>query len=219
MTKAKPSLRTKVSLALVLVLACALSATFWWVTARRGATRNASFEKKCIAISSIIQADISGALSEPDITTSKLQALCERFSGLEEVRRVRLFDAQAKLVAGSDRNNPGKPALDPEIATVNTVLGAGETAVAENRHQQSRRHFLPIVKVRNGVSSIAGVVEVEFSTEALTRELKSARDEILISALCLGVVLYFGSVLLLNRFVCPRSGSCCAPRRRLPPVT
>ena len=114
---------------------------------------------------------------------------------------MRLFDAQAKLVAGSDRNNPGKPALDPEIATVNTVLGAGETAVAENRHQQSRRHFLPIVKVRNGVSSIAGVVEVEFSTEALTRELKSARDEILISALCLGVVLYFGSVLLLNRFV------------------
>ena len=201
MTKAKPSLRTKVSLALVLVLACALSATFWWITVRRSAARNASFEQKCIAISSIIQASISADLSETDIPTSELQALCERFSGREEIRRVRLFDARAKLVAGSDRNHPGKPALDPEIATVNAVLGTRDAAVEEDRRQQSRWHFLPIVKVRNGVSSIAGVVEVEFSTEALTRELKSARDEILISALCLGVVLYFGSVLLLNRFV------------------
>ena len=201
MTKAKPSLRTKVSLALVLVLACATSATFWWVTARRSAARNASFEKKCIAISSIIQAGISADLSEPYITTSELQALCERFSGLEEVRRVRLFDAQPKLVAGSDRNNPGRLPLDPEIATVNKVLQTRDAAVEEDRRQESRRHFLPILKVRNGVSSNAGVVEVEVSTEALTRELKNARDEVLISALCLGVVLYFGSVLLLNRFV------------------
>ena len=57
-SKIKPSLRTKISLALVLVLACALSVTFYWVIATRSAARHASFQKKCIAISSVIQAAI-----------------------------------------------------------------------------------------------------------------------------------------------------------------
>jgi hypothetical protein len=106
--KAKPSLGTKISLALVLVLACTLSATFYWDIAKRSAARKASFEKKSIAISSVIQAGISADLSEPDITVSELQSLCERFRGLEEVRQVQLFDAQARLMASSDRKDLGR---------------------------------------------------------------------------------------------------------------
>lgn len=108
-SKMKSSLRNKISLALVLVLACALSVTFGWVTATRSAARHATFEKKCIAISSIIQASIGADFSESDITLSDLQGLCARFSGLEEVRRVQLFNAQANLLAQSDQNDLGKP--------------------------------------------------------------------------------------------------------------
>ena len=56
-------------------------------------------------------------------------------------------------------------------------------------------------KCKTASGTIAGVVEVEFSTETLTRDLKTTREEMFISALCLGVVLYLGSVFLLNRFV------------------
>jgi PAS domain S-box-containing protein len=200
-SKMKSSLRTKISLALVLVLACALSVTFSWVIATRSAARHATFEKKCIAISSIIQAAIGADFSESDITLSELQALCARFSGLEEVRRVQLFDAQANLLAQSDQNNLGKPPREQELATVKGVLQTGAVAVEENRREESHERFLPIRKVQNGVNNIAGVVEVEFSTETLIRDLKNTREEMIISALCLGVVLYLGSVFLLNRFV------------------
>ncbi len=200
-SKMKPSLRTKISLALVLVLAGALSVTFGWVIATRSAARHATFEKKCTAISSIIQAAIGADFSESDITLSELQALCVRFSGLEEVRRVQLFDAQANLLAQSDANNPGKPPREQDLATVKRVLQTGAVAVEEDRREESHERFLPIRKVQNGVKNIAGVVEVEFSTETLIRDLKNTRGEMIISALCLGVVLYLGSVFLLNRYV------------------
>ncbi len=199
--KAKPSLGTKISLALVLVLACTLSATFYWDIAKRSAARKASFETKSIAISSVIQAGISADLSEPDITVSELQSLCERFRGLEEVRQVQLFDAQARLMASSDRKDLGKPVPEEGIATVRKVLQAGDVAVEEDRRAGSQWRFLPITKVQNGARSVAGVVEVKFSTETLTRDLQTARQEMFTSALCLGVVIYLGSVFLLNRFV------------------
>jgi PAS domain S-box-containing protein len=199
--KTKASLATKISLALVLVLACALSATFYWITSTRSAARHASFQKMSMAVSSVIQAGIGADLSGPDISVSELQAICQRFSGLEEVRQVQLFDAQAMLMARSERKNLAKPVLEQEIATVKKVLETSVIAVEEDRREGSLWRFLPITKVQNGVRTIAGVVAVEFSTETLTRDLKATRQEMFTSALCLGIVIYLGSVFLLNRFV------------------